>query len=74
MYVCICNAIRDCELRQAARTCRGGAEAVYAAIGRPPQCGQCIDDAEEIIAEERVGARLPMVIPASENRYHLAVS
>jgi len=62
MYVCICNAIRDCELRKAARTCRGDADAVYAAIGRAPQCRQCIDDAEEIIAEERLSSHLPVPV------------
>lgn len=78
MYVCICNAIRDCELRQAARTCRGDADALYAAIGRPPQCRQCIDEAEEIIEEERAGAcpsaHLPHVLPAMENSFQLTAS
>jgi bacterioferritin-associated ferredoxin len=54
MYVCICNAIRECELRKAARAGRGDAEAIYASLGRPPQCRQCIDDADDIIADERV--------------------
>ncbi|MET1755554.1 (2Fe-2S)-binding protein [Novosphingobium sp. RD2P27] len=66
MYVCICNAIRECELRKAARTSCGDAEALYAQIGRPPQCGQCIDEAEEIIAEERVSTRVPVPRPASD--------
>ena len=52
MYVCICNAIRESDLRSAARRCRGNAEAVYAALGRTPQCRQCLDEAEDIIAEE----------------------
>lgn len=54
MYVCICNAIRDTELRQAAVRCRtSSAEQLYAALGRPPQCRQCIDDAEDIVGEAR---------------------
>jgi bacterioferritin-associated ferredoxin len=70
MYVCICNAIRECELRQAARTCAGDAQALYTRLGRPPQCGQCVDEAEDIIEEERVVAhspvaRLPAVLPAA---------
>ncbi len=64
MYVCICNAIRECELRKAARASRGDAEALYTAIGRPPQCGQCIEDAEDIIADERLSELLPVVLPA----------
>ncbi len=53
MYVCICNAIKECELRAAARSCEGDADAVYELLGRTPQCGQCLDDAAEILIEER---------------------
>lgn len=53
MYVCICNAIRDCELRRAARRTPGDAESVYAALGKRPNCRQCLDEAEEILFEER---------------------
>ena len=61
MYVCVCNAIRDCELRKAARAHRGDVDAVYATLGKVPQCGQCLDDATEIIIEERQTAsrRIP---------------
>jgi bacterioferritin-associated ferredoxin len=57
MYICVCNAIRDCELRRAARDHGGDVDAVYAALGKQPQCGQCLDDATEIILEERQIAR-----------------
>ena len=53
MYVCICNAIREKDLRAAARCCRDGAEDLYARLGRAPQCRQCLDDAHEIVADER---------------------
>lgn len=53
MYVCICNAIRETTLRDAARQCRGGVDEVYEALGKRPQCGQCLDDAAEILIEER---------------------
>ncbi len=62
MYVCICNAIRDSELRTAARACTGDAESIYIALGRPPQCRQCIGDAEAIIADERAGALVPIPV------------
>ncbi len=52
MYVCICNAIREKDLRCAARRLCGNAEAVYAAMGSKPMCGQCLEEAEDIIAEE----------------------
>ena len=60
MYVCICNAIRECELRRAARHTSGDAESVYAVLGKRPGCGQCLDEADEILFEERemsTGAR-----------------
>jgi bacterioferritin-associated ferredoxin len=53
MYICVCNAIRECELRRAARQADGGAEEVYAALGARPQCGCCLEDAEELLFEER---------------------
>lgn len=53
MYICVCNAIRECELRDAARRCPGDPDAVYEALGCRPQCGQCLDDAAELLIEER---------------------
>lgn len=68
MYVCICNAIRECELRKAARASRGNAESLYASLGRPPQCRQCIDDADDIVADERLSGHLPVPM-AAEHAY-----
>lgn len=56
MYICVCNAIRECELRTAARGCPGDADAVYASLGKTPQCCQCLDEAAEILIEERFAA------------------
>ncbi len=53
MYICICNAIRECELRRVARHSGGDAEEVYAAMGKRPNCGSCLDEAEAILFEER---------------------
>lgn len=57
MYICVCNAIRECELRRAATACAGDADAVYASLGKAPQCCQCLDEAAEILIEERFAAR-----------------
>ena len=59
MYVCVCIAIRECELRRAALRCAGDAEAVYASLGKRPNCGQCLDEADEIVDEERALASIP---------------
>ena len=64
MYVCVCNAIRDSELRHAARRTEGGAEEVYAAMGCEPQCCMCLDEAEEMIVEERARTRRPRLVAA----------
>ena len=53
MYICICNAIRESELRRAARHCACDAEACYAMLGKRPQCGSCLCDADDIVFEER---------------------
>lgn len=59
VYVCVCNAIRESELRRAAHHVSGNAEACYAAMGKKPQCGQCLDDAEMILFEERELGYIP---------------
>ena len=56
MVVCVCNAIREHEVRGAARS---GAECplrAYASLGRRPRCGQCLPFARALIAEERGAA------------------
>ena len=64
MYVCVCNAIRDSELRHAARRVEGDVEAVYASLGCEPQCCMCLEEAEEIIVEERQADRRPRLVAA----------
>lgn len=57
MVVCVCNRITEKEVREAARA---GATCPYTAYGRldtEPQCGCCLDYAQEIIDEEH--ARRP---------------
>ncbi|NNC52571.1 MAG: ferredoxin [Erythrobacter sp.] len=64
MYTCICNAIRETDLRNAARRCPGDAEACYASLGKRPACGTCLDEAEAIIFEERELAFKPTTVAA----------
>lgn len=53
MFICNCNAIRETELRRVAHHVSGDAEAAYAALGKKPNCGQCLCEADEILFEER---------------------
>jgi bacterioferritin-associated ferredoxin len=56
MIVCICNAIRETEVREAARNGAACANSAYRQLGRKARCGQCIPFAREIIATERATA------------------
>ncbi|QJQ31221.1 (2Fe-2S)-binding protein [Sphingomonas lacunae] len=52
MIICSCNAIREEEIRGMARCGHACPVAAYAALGCNPQCGCCLDYAQEIIDEE----------------------
>jgi len=52
MVVCVCNAIRESQLRDVARTGQlRCAKAAYAQLGRKPKCGQCLPFARNIISD-----------------------
>jgi bacterioferritin-associated ferredoxin len=53
MYVCICNGIRETEVRKAACAVAGDAEAIYLALGKEPQCRMCLEEADAIVADAR---------------------
>jgi bacterioferritin-associated ferredoxin len=53
MVVCVCNAIREAEVRAAARGGATSACQAYRALGLQPKCGQCVPFARSIIDEER---------------------
>jgi bacterioferritin-associated ferredoxin len=60
VYICICNAIKESDLRAEARLASGSAEELYRRLGREPQCRQCLDEAERVVLEVRDAARLPV--------------
>jgi bacterioferritin-associated ferredoxin len=53
MIVCVCNAIREGEVRAAARNGASCPTSAYRSRGCKPRCGQCFSFAREIIAQER---------------------
>ena len=53
MIVCSCNAIRDFDVRTAARRGCPCPDSAYRSLGCEMQCGSCRDYAAEIIDEER---------------------
>jgi bacterioferritin-associated ferredoxin len=56
MVVCVCNAIRERDVRAAARDGATSACQAYRAMGLQPKCGQCVPFAREIINAERATA------------------
>ncbi|MCY7280860.1 MAG: (2Fe-2S)-binding protein [Sphingomonas bacterium] len=53
MIICSCNAIRDSDVRTAARRGCPCPDSAYRSLGCAIQCGSCRDYAAEIIDEER---------------------
>ena len=61
MYVCVCNAITDKQIRRAARN---GVTTLYelrGTLGVAAGCGSCARTAEEILDEELLGNGSPQV-------------
>ncbi|MET0373071.1 MAG: (2Fe-2S)-binding protein [Rhizorhabdus sp.] len=56
MVVCVCNAIRESEVREAVRNGASCPLSAYQSLGRRPRCGQCIPYARSIVEEESVAA------------------
>ena len=54
MIVCVCNAITESEVRDAARAGAASPRAAYASLGCEPHCGCCLDYAQDLIDQERV--------------------
>ena len=53
MILCSCNAIREDEVRAAARRGCPCPNSAYRSLGCAFQCGSCRDDVEDLIATER---------------------
>ena len=53
MILCSCNAIREEDVRAAARRGCPCPDSAYRSLGCTFQCGSCRDHAEDVVAEER---------------------
>lgn len=58
MYVCICNAITDKQIRKAAKSGARSVRDLQRQLGVAAGCGSCIDTASEILRESSQSARL----------------
>lgn len=53
MIVCVCNALKEEDVRRAARAGAPCPRSAYAHLGCEPQCGTCLCFAAEIVEDER---------------------
>lgn len=57
MIVCVCNALKERDVREAARLAdRACPKAAYAQLGCKVKCGQCLPFAREVVEDARVSA------------------
>lgn len=49
MYVCVCHAVTDRQIREIARESGASVGAVYRMLGVAPQCGKCALGVREIV-------------------------
>jgi bacterioferritin-associated ferredoxin len=42
MYVCVCNAITDGDVRAQAQSECSTVSAIYRSLGKKPKCGKCV--------------------------------
>ena len=61
MYVCICNAVTDTRIRAMARRGVDSIEELCALTGCSGTCGQCVEHAEEILAQALAEQSLPIL-------------
>lgn len=53
MVVCVCNAIRERDVREAVRQGANDPCSAYASLGCRPRCGKCLPFARTLIDEAR---------------------
>lgn len=51
MYICICNALKDKDFKQATSRCSSAecAEDLFELLGCKPQCGSCLCAVDEML-------------------------
>ncbi len=51
MYVCVCNAITDREVRASAACDACTVSGIYRALGRQPKCGKCVPLVRQLLRQ-----------------------
>ena len=61
MYVCICNAVTESQIRAAAESGSADLWQLQSVLGVAAGCGTCLDAAASILVEYRTAARTAAV-------------
>lgn len=56
MYVCLCNGIREAEVKRLARNGATTAASVYKSLGCEPNCATCTEFLQDMIDDVRTAA------------------
>ncbi|MBA3487447.1 MAG: (2Fe-2S)-binding protein [Lysobacter sp.] len=60
MYVCICNAVTEHDIRQAADAGCGSVAEMTMRTGAGSNCGSCLDLVAEMLGQSRAVRELPL--------------
>ena len=71
MYVCVCNAYRESQVRdvldKSAESSRMTVEEIYCRLGNGPQCGRCLVHVKHLI--NRLQEKTPALACANQSHY-----
>ena len=66
MYICVCNAVKEQEVRDLARQFPGDSvEQLYARLGIEVDCGSCLSFADGVVDAARAGSGQTVVFDPS---------
>ena len=60
MYVCVCNAVTENQVREALEEVGGSVAYLRTKLGVGACCGSCVEVAEELINEKQVEFPIPI--------------
>ncbi len=52
MYVCVCNALKDSQIKQVANRGADTVQGVFKAHGCKPECARCVNCIRNLLKEE----------------------
>jgi len=53
MYVCLCNALKCAQFKDAAKNGAGDVPSAFKACGAKPRCGRCFEEAARVMGHDR---------------------